>query len=56
MALEKVDNIAMAFVNRGSITLLTKNDEAPNQDALTSVLEGFKMKSGTLAKAEQLPF
>lgn len=51
-----MENIAMAFVNRGSITLLTVNDVEPNHDALAAVLEGFKMKAGTLAKAEELPF
>jgi hypothetical protein len=53
--LEKLDGVSAAFVNNG-ITLLVDSDGPLDEAAVKSAIEPFKMKVGSVTKAEELPF
>jgi hypothetical protein len=55
VALENVEGVATAFVNR-DITLLFDHEDEPDQEALAKLLEPFKMQIKGMRKAEALPF
>lgn len=55
MALEKIDGVSAALVNR-DITLLLDHESAPNAEELAEVLKPFKMQVKAVSKAETLPF
>ncbi len=52
--MEKIDGVAGAFINNG-ITLLMTEDKPLDKEAVSSVLEPFKIKIKGVKKAEKLP-
>ena len=55
MALEKVEGVTSAFVDRG-ILLLLDNEEPLDEDAIRAALSPFDITVDAVQKTDQLPF